>query len=131
MDLLIALEHLLIVLQLIPNPLDQLLEEGVGDRVHELLLPRVDSAVPHSLCLHDDVLDAEEVDLVDVVDEEEVVGLRVYHVVLVEHQALQVDLFDHLFDVLVVEHCGDVDQVRADRVDVESDEAPLVLILSG
>ena len=73
MDLLIALEHILIVFQLVPDPLDKLLKEGVGNRVHELLLPWVDPAISHTLGLHDHVFDAEKVDLVEIVDEEKVV----------------------------------------------------------
>ena len=76
-DLLVTLEHLRIVLQLIPDPLDQLLEERIGHRCHELLLPRVDLTIAHPKVVKNDPLDAAKVNLVQIVNEEEIIGLRV------------------------------------------------------
>ena len=68
-----------------------------------------------------------QVYLVEIIDEEEVITLRIYHFVFIKHQALQVDLLDLLFNVLVIEHSGYVDQVGAERVDVENDTASALM----
>ena len=128
-DLLVALKNLWVVLELVPDPLDQLLKEGVLHRRHELLVPRIDSAIA-VLLLHDNPLDAEKVDLVQVVNQEKVIAGGVHHRGE-EHQAFKIDFFDLLFDEFMVENGGHVDKIRADGVDVECDSAIAILVALG
>ena len=128
-DLLVALKNLWVVLELVPDALNQLLEEGVLHRRHELLMPWIDGAIA-VLLLHDDPLDAEKVDLVQVINEEKVVAGGVHHR-REEHQAFKIDFFDLLFDEFVVEHSCHVDKIRADSVDVECDSAIAILVSLG
>ena len=57
--------------QLVPDPLNNLLEEDILDLGHKLFVTRVHSLIIYGV--QEDSLNAEEVYFVDIVDQEEVV----------------------------------------------------------
>ena len=73
-NLIVSLEHLRVLLELVPHALNELLEEDSLDLSKEVSMARIDLVVCLAVLLKD-TLHAQEIYLVDVVDEEVVLGV--------------------------------------------------------